>query len=57
MKHMITLGLLIAAGVLYAYGEMAGSGILFFLGGLSEVIFWKRVLNLRTSKRSISSQV
>jgi hypothetical protein len=55
MKHLITLGFLLAAGIMYGYGEMVGSSILFCLGGLSEVIFWKRVLDLRKDKRSIPS--
>jgi hypothetical protein len=52
MKHLVTLGFLIAAAMMYAYGELVGSGILFCLGGLSEAIFWKRVLDLRRSKQS-----
>jgi hypothetical protein len=55
LKHMITLGFLIAACTMYAYGEVIGSGILFFLGCVSEMIFWKRVQNLRKSKKSAAA--
>jgi hypothetical protein len=44
MKHLITLGFLIAAAAMYAFGSELGSGILVGLGMWSELVFWKRLL-------------
>ena len=38
MKHLITLGFLIAAAVMYAFGSELGSGILVGLGMWSELV-------------------
>ncbi|WP_238531346.1 hypothetical protein [Collimonas fungivorans] len=47
MKHLITLGCLTAAVAMYILGLESGAAILFAIGILFEVTFWKRVLNLR----------
>ncbi|WP_098494000.1 hypothetical protein [Collimonas sp. PA-H2] len=47
MKHVITLGCLTGAVVMYILGLESGAAILFAAGILFEVAFWKRVLNLR----------
>jgi hypothetical protein len=47
MKHLITLGFLVAAFIMYelAHGQVAD--ILFCIGGIFELIFWRRVLKFR----------
>lgn len=47
MKHLITLGCLAGAVVMYILGLESGAAFLFAIGILFEVAFWKRVLNLR----------
>ena len=47
MKHLITLGFLIAAFAMYGIGQGPSAGILFCIGGVCELIFWKRIFNLR----------
>lgn len=45
MKHLITLGFLIAAFAMYGIGQGASAGILLCIGGICELIFWKRLFN------------
>lgn len=56
MKHVITLGCLIGAVVMYILGLESGAAILFAIGILFEVAFWKRVLNLRKKSNVIHTQ-
>ncbi len=45
MRHLITVGFLIAAYAMYIVGSEVGSVILFALGAVSELIFFKRLLS------------
>jgi membrane protein implicated in regulation of membrane protease activity len=45
--HLVTLAALFAALILYALGLYSGASILFAAGGVSELVFWARVLRRR----------
>ncbi|MBI3523479.1 MAG: hypothetical protein HY066_02950 [Betaproteobacteria bacterium] len=47
MRHLITLGCLAVAVVMYILGSETGAAIFFGLGGLFELAFWKRILTRR----------
>lgn len=48
MRHLLTLGLLIAAFALYDLGAEKGSTALIFIGVCFEVISWKRMRSPKT---------
>ena len=43
MRHLLTLGLLIAAFALYALGAEKSSTVLMFIGACFELVSWKRM--------------
>jgi hypothetical protein len=48
MRHLLTLGLLIAAFALYALGAEKSSAALMFIGAYFELISWKRMRSRKT---------
>jgi hypothetical protein len=51
MKHLLTFGCLLAAGVCYAMSFETGAGVLFAASALLELMFWTRIFGLGRYRR------
>lgn len=49
MRHLITAGFIVAALITYHYGLEIGSGLLFLVGMVCELISFKRLRNRPTN--------
>jgi hypothetical protein len=45
MRHLITIACLAVSLALYCAGLESGAAALMALGGLFEIVFWKRVMS------------
>jgi len=52
MRHLITIGCLAVAVIMYLLGSETGAAIFIGLGFLFELAFWKRILTSRKAKTS-----